>query len=122
VRVEQRKAAAGDLRSIFNAPSRDEADRFLAQAVKKYSQSAPRLSSWMEENISQGLTVSSFPAEHHKRLRTTNLCEHANREIKRRARVVGVFPNARSLERLVTAVLMEMSEDWQSGARYLTFS
>lgn len=121
-RVEQRKEVAADLRAIFNAPSRDEADRLLAQAVKKYRESAPRLSSWMEENVYQGLTVFSFAVEHQKRLRTTNLCERVNREIKRRTRVVSVFPNARSLERLVTAILMEMSEDWQSGARYLTFS
>ena len=122
VRVEQRKEVAADLRAVFNAPSRVEADRLLAQAVKKYSESAPRLSQWMEVNLYQGLTVFSFPAEHQRRLRTTNLCERVNREIKRRTRVVGVFPNARSLERLVTAVLMEISEDWQSGGRYLTFS
>ena len=76
----------------------------------------------MEENLEQGLTVMSFPVEHQRRLRTTNLCERVNREIKRRTRVVSICPNARSLERLVTAVLMEMSEDWQSSARYLTFS
>lgn len=122
VRVEQRKEVAADLRSVFNAPNREEADRLLAQAVKKYQESAPRLSRWVEENLYQGLTVMSFPAEHQKRLRTTNLCERVNREIKRRTRVVSVFPNACSLERLVTAVLMEMSKDWQSGARYLTFS
>lgn len=122
VRVEQRKDVAADIRAIFNAPSRSEADRLLAAAVKKYEQSAPRLSVWMEENLGQGLTVMSFPVEHQKRLRTTNLCERVNREIKRRTRVVSIFPNARSLERLVTAVLMEMSEDWQSSARYLTFS
>jgi transposase-like protein len=122
VRVEQREEVAADVRSIFNAPNRDEANRLLAQTVNKYGESAPRLSRWMEENLEQGLTVFSFPVEHQKRLRTSNLCERVNREIKRRTRVVGVFPNARSLERLVTAVLMEMSEDWQSGARYLTFS
>jgi putative transposase len=122
VRVEQRKEVAADLRSVFNAPNRDEANRLLAQVVKNYSESAPRLSEWIEKNVEQGLTVFSFPAERQRRLRTTNLCERVNREIKRRTRVVGVFPNARSLERLVTAVLMEMSEDWQSGARYITFS
>jgi transposase-like protein len=122
VRVEQRKEVASDLRAIFNAPNRNEADRLLGVVVKKYAESAPRLSEWMETNVEQGLTVFNFPAEHQKRLRTTNLCERVNREIKRRTRVVSVFPNARSLERLVTAVLMEMSEDWQSSARYLTFS
>lgn len=120
VRVEQRREVAADIRAIFNAPSRIEADRLLAATVKKYAESAPRLSEWMEENLEQGLTVMSFPAEHQKRLRTTNLCERVNREIKRRTRVVSIFPNARSLERLVTAVLMEISEDWQSGPRYLT--
>ena len=122
VRVEKRKEVASDLRAIFNAPNRNEADRLLGVVVKKYAESAPRLSEWMETNVEQGLTVFNFPAEHQKRLRTTNLCERVNREIKRRTRVVSVFPNARSLERLVTAVLMEMSEDWQSSARYLTFS
>jgi transposase-like protein len=122
VRVEQRKEVAADLRAIFNAPNRAEADRLLAQAVKKYKESAPRLSGWMEANMEQGLSVFSFPTEQQKRLRTTNLSELVNREIKRRARVVGVFPNASSLERLVTAVLMEMSEDWHSGPHYLTMN
>lgn len=121
-RVEQRKEVAADIRAVFNAPGRAEAERLLKAAVKKYDESAPRLSRWMEENIPQGLTVMSFPAEHQKRLRTTNLCERVNRELKRRTRVVGVFPNAASLERLATAVLMEIDEDWQSGTRYLTFS
>lgn len=120
-RSEQRKEVACDLRAVFNAPGRVEAERLLKAAVNKYSESAPRLSRWMEENVSEGLTVMSFPAEHQKRLRTTNLSERVNRELKRRTRVVGVFPNAASLERLATAVLMEIDEDWQSGTRYLTF-
>jgi transposase-like protein len=121
-RQEQRKEVAIDLRSVFNAPSREEADRLLQVTVKKYEQSAPRLSRWMEENIPQGLTVMSFPVEHQRRLRTTNLSERVNRELKRRTRVVSIFPNAAALERLATAVLMEIDEDWQSGTRYLTFS
>jgi putative transposase len=120
-RLEQRKEVAADLRAIFNAPSRVEADRLLAATVKKYTESAPRLSEWMEANIYQGLTVMSFPVEQQKRLRTTNLNERINRELKRRTRVVGIFPNAASLERLATAVLMEIDEDWQSGMRYLSF-
>jgi transposase-like protein len=120
-RIEQRKAVAADLRGLFNAPSRVEAERLLAAVVKKYADSAPRLSRWLEENIPQGLTVFGFPIEHQRRLRTTNLSERVNRELKRRTRVVGIFPNAASLERLATAVLMEMDEDWQSGVRYLSF-
>ena len=121
-RIEQRKEVAADLRAVFNAPSRTEGDRLLSAVVKKYAETAPRLSVWMEANVNQGLTVMSFPAEHQKRLRTTNLNERVNRELKRRTRVVGIFPNAASLERLATAVLMEIDEDWQSGTRYLSFS
>jgi putative transposase len=120
-RIEQRKEVAADLRAVFNAPSRGEADRLLAAVVKKYAESAPRLSHWLEENIPQGLTVFAFPVEHQRRLRTTNLSERVNRELKRRTRVVGIFPNGASLERLVTAILIEIDEDWQSGVRYLTF-
>jgi transposase-like protein len=121
-RIEQRKEVASDLRAVFNAPGRGEADRLLAAVVKKYAESAPRLSVWVEANVYQGLTAMSFPVEHQKRLRTTNLTERVNRELKRRTRVVSIFPNAASLERLATAVLMEIDEDWQSGTRYLTFS
>lgn len=121
-RIEQRKEVAADLRAVFNAPGRAEADRLLATTVQKYAERSPRLSEWMEANLYQGLTVTSFPVEHQKRLRTTNLNERINRELKRRTRVVGVFPNGASLERLATAVLMEIDEDWQSGTRYLTFS
>jgi transposase-like protein len=121
-RLEQRQEVAADLRAVFNAPGRAEGERLLAVAVKKYAESAPRLSRWMEENVAQGLTVMGFPGEHQRRLRTTNLSERVNRELKRRTRVVSIFPNAASLERLATAVLMEMDEDWQSGVRYLSFS
>jgi transposase-like protein len=120
-RIQQRKEVAADLRAVFNAPSRAEAERLLQTTVKKYVETAPRLSQWLDENVYQGLTVFSFPVEHQRRLRTTNLSERVNRELKRRTRVVSIFPNAASLERLATAVLMEIDEDWQSGSRYLTF-
>lgn len=121
VRVEQRGEVARELRAVFNATKREEADRLLSEMVKKYAERAPRLSAWLEENIAEGLTVMSYPVEHQRRLRTTNLCERVNRELKRRTRVVGVFPNAQSLLRLATAILMEMDEDWQSSTRYLSF-
>jgi putative transposase len=118
-RVEQRKEVAGDLRAVFNAPNREEAGRLLKAMTKKYETSAPRLSAWLEANVEEGLTVFAFPKEMQLRLRTTNLNERINRELKRRTRVVSIFPNAASLERLTTAVLMEIDEDWQSAPRYL---
>jgi putative transposase len=119
VRLEQRPEVAADLRSVFNAPTREEAERLLAWMEKKYRQSAPRLSSWLVENVVEGLTVMSFPKQQQCRLRTSNLSERINRELKRRTRVVSIFPNPASLERLVTGVLMEIDEDWQSAPRYL---
>lgn len=119
-RLEQRAEVAGELRSIFNAPSREEADRLLRLTIERHDEDAPALGAWMEEAVPQGLTVFAFPEPHRKKLRTTNLCERVNRELKRRTRVVSIFPNTRSCERLVTAVLMEISEDWETGMRYLT--
>lgn len=97
----------------------EEAERLLLAMAKKYETSAPRLSAWLSENVEEGLTVFAFPKQYQCRLRTWNLNERLNRELKRRTRVVGVFPNSQPLERLMTAVLMEIDEDWQSASRYL---
>ena len=120
-RKAMKKKVAADIRAIFNAPSRQEADRLLALAVQKYEKTASKLATWMEENIPQGLTVFDFPPEHQRRLRTTNGVERLNREIRRRSRVVTIFPNEASCLRLVSAILMETSEDWMTGRIYLSF-
>lgn len=65
--------------------------------------------------------VFGIPSEHRKRMRTTNMLERQNRELKRRTRVASLFPNEASLLRLVTAVLVELSDEWETGMRYLTF-
>jgi transposase-like protein len=111
-----------ELRSVFNAPDRPEAERLLERMVDKYAELAPKLSTWLEENIPQGLTVFDFPAKHRRRLRTNNLLERLNREIKRRTRVATLFPNEDSLLRLATAVLMETDEEWQTEKRYLSMN
>jgi len=81
----------------------------------------PRLSTWMEENIPESLTHLQFPEEHQRRIRTSNMLERLNKEIRRRTRIIGVFPNTESCERLTSAILMEIADEWQSGVRYLTF-
>ncbi len=82
-----------------------------------------RLAAWAEEALPQGLTVFSLPASHRRRLRTTNLVERLNEEVRRRTRVARLFPNEASCLRLVSAVLMEIAEDWQTAEkRYVTFS
>jgi transposase-like protein len=111
--------ASAELRAVFNAPNRTEADRLLAMTVQKYQAAAPKLAAWLESNVPEGLTVFGFPAEHRRRLRTNNGLERLNREIKRRTRVATLFPNEASLLRLATAVLMETDEEWQTEKRYL---
>jgi transposase-like protein len=113
-----RMEVAADIRSMFNAPDRKTAEEFLQAAIQKYAVSAPRLSAWLEENLSEGFTVFDFPLEHRKSIRTTNSLERVNKEIRRRTRVVGVFPNEASCLRLISALLMELSEEWQIGKHY----
>lgn len=121
-RVELRKQVAAEIRAIFNAPDRSEAERLLKLTVARYEKSNARLASWMEENLPEGLTIFDYPAEHRRRLRTTNMVERINKEIRRRTRVVTLFANEASCLRLVSAVLMEISEEWQTDRIYLTMS
>jgi transposase-like protein len=110
---------SSELRSVFDAPDRSEAERLLGRMVDKYTKSAPKLAAWLEANVPEGLTVFMLPAKLRRRLRTNNLLERLNREIKRRTRVATLFPNENSLLRLATAVLMETDEEWQTEKRYL---
>lgn len=79
----------------------------------------PRLATWMQNNIPEGLTVFVLPVPHRSRLRTTNMVERLNREIERRTRVASIFPNEAALLRLVGSLLMETGEEWESGKKYL---
>ena len=114
------KEVAADLRMIFNAPDRPQAESYLKQVVAKYAEVASDLADWIEENIPEGLAVFEFPKDHRTRLRTTNGLERLSQEIKRRTRVVRIFPNEASCLRLISAVLMEISEDWETGKVYLS--
>lgn len=121
-RVALRREVAADLRDVFEAGDRAEAERRLRLVAEKYRQTAPKLAAWIEENVPEGLTVLELPAAHRKRLRTTNMLENLNKQVKRRTRVAGLFPNTESALRLVTAVLMEQSEEWETGKVYLTIT
>jgi transposase-like protein len=111
---------ASDIKVIFNADDRAHAEERLKDFVKIYSESQPRLAAWAEENLPEGFAVFAFPEAHRKRLRTSNACENVNGQIKKRTRVVGLFPSEESLLRLVTGVLIEISETWETGKTYLT--
>ena len=119
---DMKAQVAADIRAIFNAQDRTEADAFLKRAVQKYEKTAPKLASWLEENLPEGLAVFAFPEPHRRLLRTTNGVERVNREVKRRTQVASIFPNEASCLRLTSALLMEISDDWQAGKAYLTFT
>jgi putative transposase len=133
-RMHMRAEVAADIRSVFNAPNLAEAERLLKQLIDKYKDKdkdkdrdrdrdrdrAPQLAAWAEENIPEGLTVFQFPPSHWRRIRTSNGVERLNREIRRRSRVATLFPNEASCLRLVTAVVMEISEEWQTNRIYLS--
>jgi transposase-like protein len=119
-RPSMRAGVTASLRAVFDAPDRPEAERQLEIAVTKYRTSAPKLAEWLEANVPEGLTVFALPPGHRRRLRTSNMLERLNEEIKRRTRVAGLFPNDASALRLVSAVLMEISEEWETNRKYLT--
>jgi len=116
------KKVSDDIADIFAAPDGKMAQRRLKYYVEKYAKSASKLSEWMEENLPQGLTIFELPAKHRKRMRTTNPLERLHEEINRRTRVARLFPNEASLLRLVSAIEMEISEDWVAGKRYLNMN
>lgn len=118
-RQSMRKELAQDLRTVFNAPSLEEAQRYLNKAVEKYRADSPQLSEWLEQNVPESLTVFTIPMKHRRRLRTSNLAERQMKEIKRRTKVAMIFPNKESLNRIVAAIMMEVDETWATGKRYL---
>ena len=102
-----------ELRLIWNQPTLAKAQVALAELGASYQMSAPKLATWLEQNVPEGLTVFSLPETHQKRMRTSNPIERSiQQEVKRRTVKVRVFPNEDSLVRLVSAILVEIDEKW----------
>lgn len=114
-KVAMRKPLAAELREVFNAPSQALAEALLKAMVTKYSKIAPKLASWLEANVPEGFAVYALPPEHRKRMRTSNSAERVNQEIRRRTRVARVFPNTKSLLRLVSAILNDINDHWDTS-------
>ena len=121
-RQEAKKTVAAQMRAIFNAPDRTEAERLLKTALEVWRKEHPKLAQWAEEAIPEGLTVFDFPPSHRVRLRTTNGLERINRELRRRTRVASLFPNPDSCLRLVSALLAELDDEWMMGKVYLNLN
>ena len=118
-RLDQRALVAEAIRTVFLSPSRPAAEQRLKEIVALYATTAPKLAAWMEQNLPQGLTVFMLPTAHQRRMRTSNALERVNQELRRRTRVASLFPNEASLLRLVSALLAETSQEWETGKVYL---
>ena len=110
---------AEEIKSIFNSPDIHPATLRVNELVEKYKDTYPKLSEKLEEEIEETLTCFHFPASHRRRIRTTNSLERLNEEIRRRTRVIRIFPNEASCLRLICALAIEKSEEWITGKRYL---
>lgn len=111
-----------ELRWIYDRRDIQEAQRDLAAWIAKWQARYAKLVDWVEDNIGQTLTFYRLPRAHHKHLKSTNMLERLNEEIKRRTRVVRIFPNSESCLRLVRALCVETHEGWLEDNRYLNMS
>ena len=108
-----------ELRWIYDRRELAEARRDIAAWLAKWQVKHSRLCDWVEENIEETLTYYRLPQQHHKQMKSTNMLERLNQELKRRTHVVRIFPNAESCLRLVRALAVETHENWLEGPRYL---
>jgi putative transposase len=108
-----------ELRWIYDRRDLVEVRRDLAAWLSKWSGKYARLCTWVEENIEETLTYYRLPLAHHKHMKSTNMLERLNQEIKRRTHVVRIFPGPQSCLRLVRALAVETHEDWLESPRYL---
>ena len=108
-----------ELRWIYDRRDLKEAHQDLAAWLGKWQEKYQKLCDWVEENIEETFTFYSFPVQHHKHLKSTNMLERLMEEIKRRTHVVRIFPNNESCLRLIRALTVEMHENWIEAVRYL---
>ena len=121
-KLEERKEIARTMRNIFSHSDKNDALTALRGAVQYWAgtRKHTRFAEWLENNAEESMTYYSFNEGWWRRIRTSNCIERLNREIKKRTKVVGVFPNPESCERLVGSLLMEQHEEWMEDKAYLT--
>ena len=112
--VRHRPEIIAAVRSIFNSQDKSEARRILDEFADKYQKIAPKAVACVEEGFEDAMAVMSLPEKYRKRLRTTNMQERLNEEIRRRERVIRIFPNDASVLRIIGALLLEQNEKWQT--------
>jgi putative transposase len=108
-----------ELRWFYDRRDLDEVRRDIAAWITKWQAKYPKLVSWVEENVEETLTYYRLPLAHHKHMKSTNMLERLNQELKRRTLVVRIFPNPASCLRLSRALAIEIHEGWLEATRYL---
>jgi putative transposase len=111
-----------ELRWLYDRRELAEARQDLARWLGKWQAKHPKLCDWVEENIEETLTYFCLPRQHHKHMKSTNMLERLNHELKRRTHVVRIFPNAEACLRLVRALAVESHENWLEAIRYLNMA
>lgn len=119
VPAKERKKLSKYLKQIYNAPDKEMALTVAQLIIDKYRETYPKVSNFLEEKLEETLTFFGYPSKHHRKIRTTNQIEYLNKLIKKRSKVIGIFPNAKSCIRYLSCLLMEIDEDWQTGRSYM---
>ena len=121
-KIKQR--IGGQLRNVWNAPNIAAAQANLKMLVSQYQETHPHLADWLENNVPEGLNAFTMPERHQKKMRTSNSIERTvQQELKRRTRLVRVFPNREALLRLVSAILIEIDAEWaNANHRYIVWN
>jgi len=115
---QQRPQVLRLMKAVTEAPTREAARAALAAAIAELEKKAPKVARLLDECGEQILGVYALPEAHQKRMRTTNMLERQNQELKRRTRVIRVFPHEQSCLRLISALLIETNQEWM-GRIYL---
>ena len=111
-----------ELRWFYDRRDLAEVRQDLARWLAKWQAKYPKLCDWVEENVEETLTFYRLPRQHHKHMKSTNMLERLNQELKRRTHVVRIFPNAESCLRLIRALAVETHENWLEATRYLNMA
>ena len=122
LRKDDRSDIMSAMRDVYNAPDGELANIRIREVIEKLSKKSSDVSDWLEESVQDTLSYFNFPSAHRKRIRSTNCLERLNEEIRRRSRVIRIYPNAASCLRMSTALCQEYDEEWTTGKRYLDMS